>query len=515
MGGLLSLFDQDHKITVDRTLVMLILFLSYLLIRGALAGMPVIEITVLISLFVLYFFFKQHVVLARTVDFLFLCISLLSAVYGLLQYILVLPTNLEFRILGSYGNPSGLAANLAFTFPFLFVFMRNHKILSSLSALILLFTIVLTESRAGLLSVTGVSGIWFYGNFPVKFRPYKKYITGSIVLLAVLFCGYLFLLKQDSAIGRILIWKTSGNLIADHFLFGGGSYGFHKEYMVHQADYFVRHPESGYKQLAGNMMHTFNEYLMLTVKYGLFALLMVSCTLMLLIRKAQWSSPYLLSIISIGFFSLFSYPFQYPITWIVLIYSMAEIAKKDRPIGSISNKWGRPAIFSLICIACYFLIRDIRFEYKWNQVAECSLADQTREMLPQYETLHRSWNGNHLFLYNYAAELNHRGEIQKSLEILGGTINYWNDYDIQMLFSDNYRQSADWYSAEKHLKLAASMCPNRFIPLFYLHEVYVKTYRQDEARHIAEEIVKKKVKIPSSTVSFIQRQMRKYIENRG
>jgi hypothetical protein len=33
MGGLLSLFDQDHKITVDRTLVMLILFLSYLLIR--------------------------------------------------------------------------------------------------------------------------------------------------------------------------------------------------------------------------------------------------------------------------------------------------------------------------------------------------------------------------------------------------------------------------------------------------------------------------------------------------
>ncbi|GHE37123.1 hypothetical protein GCM10017764_20430 [Sphingobacterium griseoflavum] len=159
------------------------------------------------------------------------------------------------------------------------------------------------------------------------------------------------------------------------------------------------------------------------------------------------------------------------------------------------------------------MIKDIRFEYKWNRVAERSFAGETGKMLPAYEALHRSWNGNHMFLYNYAAELNHRGWYQQSLEILDGTLNYWNDYDIQMLFSDNHRGSGDWCSAEKHLKLAANMCPNRFLPLFYLHDVYVKTHRRDKALHIAHEVVNKEVKIPSSTVSFIKAQMQEYIED--
>lgn len=425
---------------------------------------------------------------------------------------MVFPTNGEFRMLGSYNNPSGLAATLAFSFPIMLMFYNKYKPLIAYGALVFLVTIVLSGSRAGLLAFLIPYGIFFVNNLSLNLKQYKKSIIVGIVFLSISFFVCLLFWKKDSAIGRTLIWQVAGGMVLEIFFFGEGSYGFYKSYMKHQAQYFINTPKSNYTLLASNIMHPFNEYLLFLSKYGLFAFCIVIYCFVILVKNTRWSNPYLLCLISIAVFSLFSYPFQYPITWVVLIYSIVRLSKNTKTLFYVSRKVLSFFILPLLVLSWYLLIKDIKFEYEWRRIAMKSHAGRTEEVLPQYEKLYKDWNGNHLFLYNYAAELNHVGESKRSNEVLVRTLEYWNDYDIQMLLGDNFKALHRWTDAERHFKLASKMVPNRFLPLYNLHEVYVNSNRKDEAKQIANEILSKQVKIPSATVYSIQAEMKKYIK---
>jgi tetratricopeptide (TPR) repeat protein len=104
-------------------------------------------------------------------------------------------------------------------------------------------------------------------------------------------------------------------------------------------------------------------------------------------------------------------------------------------------------------------------------------------------------------------------EYEKSLTVFDLCVKYYNDMDVQMLLADNYKESDKSDKAEKHFKLAASMCPNRFIPLYQLVLLYKETNRNAEALKLAQQIVEKEVKIPSSTVNAIKNKMRQMIES--
>jgi tetratricopeptide (TPR) repeat protein len=76
--------------------------------------------------------------------------------------------------------------------------------------------------------------------------------------------------------------------------------------------------------------------------------------------------------------------------------------------------------------------------------------------------------------------------------------------DVQMLLADNYRELKLYEEAERHLKLAAAMCPVRFMPLYQLAELYRETGRTAEALALARQILNKEIKIPSSTINAIK-----------
>ena len=127
------------------------------------------------------------------------------------------------------------------------------------------------------------------------------------------------------------------------------------------------------------------------------------------------------------------------VVWAIVAYCLAQISKQQTAIFAFSLwKWLKiPALAGLL-VGAYFLTKDIPFEYQWNRTAQASLLGQTKEMLPEYERLHRIWNGNPLFLYNFGAELNHIEEHEKSNVIFRQGLAYLNDYDVQMLLADNY-----------------------------------------------------------------------------
>jgi len=87
--------------------------------------------------------------------------------------------------------------------------------------------------------------------------------------------------------------------------------------------------------------------------------------------------------------------------------------------------------------------------------------------------------------------------------------------DVQMLLASNYKALGEFDEAEKHLKLASSMCPSRFMPLYVLTELLIEIERMEDAFKLAQKIIDKEIKIPSVTVFAIKNKMQELIDGKS
>jgi len=355
-----------------------------------------------------------------------------------------------------------------------------------------------------------------YSNFSEK--KSKKIIIYLLIFLILLLVTILFFYKQNSAIGRILIWENTIDIILQKLLLGWQNISFESQYMLQQASYFEKYPNSYYSLLADNVYHPFNELLLFLYQYGFVGFMFLTIVSYILYNQRNKNSMiHLLSIVSILIFGCFSYPLRYPFVWVILAFSLSQISSYSDNrviyhrlhINFLCKILG----FIIISIMLSLLIKDIKFEYRWNKTAYISLRGNTKSMMENYKELHHNWNGNPLFLYNYGAELNHIQEYQKSIQILSECISYWNDYDVQMILADNYFNLKKWELSKQSYELASRMCPNRFEPLYKLHQINIFQGRVQSARILAEKILSKDIKIPSYRIDFIKKEMNFFLQN--
>jgi len=170
----------------------------------------------------------------------------------------------------------------------------------------------------------------------------------------------------------------------------------------------------------------------------------------------------------------------------------------------------------LLLVSVIFLVligRMFYGEYQWNAIAQRSLSGETKKMLPDYARLYKTMKRNGLFLYNYGAELNFVDEFSKSTTLLNECSKFFNDIDLQLILADNHTQLKQYYEAEKCLKLAHQMVPNRFTPLYRLVILYKKMGKDTQAYQLAKIIIKKPIKVISSDVMNVKAEMKKMVEN--
>lgn len=457
-------------------------------------------------------------------------ICFFQACYGLFQFLGWLSSNhSKFAITGSFDNPAGFAAVLAIGFPLsLFLFLKAKKVLRFVLISILVVYIVavlLSGSRSGILAILLSSFTFFYFQTSVieKFRKLRFYKLFS-VLTFLLFVGTivtLFYQKKDSANGRFLIWKISSEIIKDKPAFGHGVNTFQAKYMDYQAKYFKNNPDSKYELLSDNVKHPFNEFLKVTIEFGLFGLIIIFSIILFIVwklikSKDEKRSVALSGIMSLLVFACFSYPLQYIATWLFLpVYLSVLIVTKEI---NLKNTAIAIILRSFIVIVCMFsflnIYKQINAELKWKVIAINSLNGKTRDMLPEYRKLYNtSLKNNPFFLYNYGAELNIAGKYDESIDILMECKELFNDYDLQMILADNYQNKSDKIKAIEIYKHASHMIPARFLPLFRIFEIYKEIGHDNLAQEWAEKILNKKVKIPSVTVSYIQNEAETYLNS--
>ena len=268
--------------------------------------------------------------------------------------------------------------------------------------------------------------------------------------------------------------------------------------------------------MAGNTNYPFNEYLLLLIEQGLIGIALFLLSLIAVFRSnVAFDTPAILTLVSIAIFSCFSYPFKYTFVWFMIIYCFASLNQREVALRTI--RFNKPFLLIILFILCFFLIKNIIFERTWKRIS--LVAEKNNGLLDNelsvFTKLYDEWNGNPYFLYNYASELKNVELYKQSVNIFLHCESYINTYDLQMQLADNYYQMECWEEAERRYKLAQCMCPSRFLPLQGLLRVYVKSDNCILAERIALEIINKRIKIPSYTVTIIQEEARNYLRKKN
>ena len=523
--GLLFLCKKNKcAFRFDKSVVWAILLLLYYILRVTEKEsiLPFISIvtlfllTALLSASMIRNHLFVHTAAAMTVS------ASLLALYGIGQYMGILPPGKTFTVIGTFDNPAGYASSLAFCTPFILYFTLFGALkvrrAAWLSYILVCVAVILSASRTGILTVVAIG-------FMYILRQYKKQVSEiatwkKIVLAGVMlfFVAGLYLLKQDSANGRLLIWRCSWNMILEKPLLGYGYGNFKAEYMLYQARYFEQNPESKLGLLADNVKHPFNEFLRVTVEFGLigtFLLLFFIIQLIRIYRKNKTDEAYSLisAMAATIVFANFSYPFSYPFTWFIVAFcsgGLLSIPCKNE--GCLYRSRTIKSAIALLSIALLSItIKDMHHNIRWHHAMPLN----TQTVFSEYEELYPVLKNDVYFLYNYAAKFNRIREFEKSAAVIQECEKMLNDYDIQMLKADNYKNMTDFYLAEKSYLQASRMCPGRFMPLYELVNVYDSTGRSDMALKLAYKIVDKPVKIPSGAVVAIKMQMKERIKTKS
>lgn len=199
------------------------------------------------------------------------------------------------------------------------------------------------------------------------------------------------------------------------------------------------------------------------------------------LKHTKRDSPHFLFILALGVIACFSYPLRYPLTLVLLAYSLASVDYRSVSYLKITKRF-KVIILIGVLFGILHLFTDIRSNYLWKkQINLCSLG-KIESILPIYDKLYVSMNDNPYFLYNYSMVLFRLGNYQKSNKLLLRCNQYLNDYDTELLHADINFALKQYDKAENHYIKAYRMCPNRFQPLYQLMLLYKNNNNIEQAK---------------------------------
>ena len=475
-------------------------------------------------LFILLYYLLASIQFSRSFIYISISViiaSLLMSLYGIAQYIGLISSGHLFKVVGNFDNPAGYASMLSMSIPFVCYYIYSDKCNKKTPLLLIYFVIILaiilSASRTGILISIIISVTYITKRYKIFFSNIALWIKFVMMLLVIAIILGFYMFKKDSTKGRVIIWRCTWEMIKEKPWFGHGYKSFEAKYMLYQANYFKRNKENKDILLSDNVKHPFNEFILLIVEFGFFAfflLLLFVIQLILLYRKRQTGESFslILSLLAIAIFSFFSYPFQYPHTWLIF-FMCVQLILFDNREKQCKIYWSSKFIVLFSSILLFSIsVKEIYFENKWYLIERKRKFGNVQEVIATYETLYPYLKQNAYFLYNYAIKLNYFGYYERSGLLVDECRNYFNDYDVQMLIADNLFHLEEWNKAKKHYSKAFYMCPNRFVPLNQLHKIAILENDSNMARKIACLIIDKPIKIPSATVYKIKQKMQQYLE---
>lgn len=507
-GSLLFLcFDNSREYYISSTSIFVVIAILILLARDICHFIP--HCIILLTFVILIVLFGKYAINFTWFTiflsfFVFVeCLICIMQLLGVQIY-----NNENFTFTGTFDNPNAIGLFLTLCLPFVISLFKCKRCLTLFGIVALsIICILLSGSRASIIC-TFITILYMCD----KRRTFKNR-RFFIIIILILLVFLIFNFKYTSSIGHLLITIVTLSMLNDMPIYGFGLWGFSKKYMQHQADFLSLYKSDILNTVADSPLHPLNEYLYYisnTGYYGMAALFLVICSF---IKNCHAKNdPYNSCILTLTIASCFSHPFKYAFTWILAIVCISRpcFNKYNYTIGHIK----RIFIILLVCAMTGLFSRYIIFELKWHKAYRSALINGVDDsIIEDYTKLAKSWNGNPMFLYNYAVLLNVNNDYIESNKILSQYSRYYTDYYCVILKGNNYYNLDEYNKALRQYLYAHKMCPNRFEPLRGIMLSFKASGQVKQSIQTANIILRKKEKVPSYKTQVIKHEAARLLQD--
>lgn len=332
-----------------------------------------------------------------------------------------------------------------------------------------------------------------------------------LISIALLLCIPVFLIKRESAIGRMHIWRIESRVTAKNPWTGVGRGHGLGAYGLEQAVFFKEKERSEtVKKVAGSPEYAFNEYLGIGMEHGvpgLLASMLLTCSVIgLLIHN---KSPFAYGAIVYAVFAFGSYPlslWRFRVLGFALIVSaIVSLFYNTKTVYIASASAG--AIVLCLVWACfrYDSLKQGNMELSWRNISHFSGDTLYDDAIQEYESLYPELRLNYRFLYDYGHRLFEAGRYQDAITILKEGASLSSDPMFHNIIGRCLEQAGQYDEAEKEFILSHYMVPGRLYPLVLLKEMYERQGLYNESEAIVEEIRKIPINPKNDTMKKLLR----------
>lgn len=334
--------------------------------------------------------------------------------------------------------------------------------------------IPLTLSRTAIVACFIGCAVAFWDRIQLYFKNIrrKQILVGIITIVIVSVC--LYVVKKDSADGRMLMWKVAVEAAMDAPLTGVGWDNVAGEYGEVQECYFASGKATEKEAFVADAPeYVFNEYIQVAIAFGPFAAILMIAILSGGIATAFKNQNYGIagSSVAVAIVMFSSYPLQFTffVNAIIIVLIGSYLSSKSVFMRSLG----------VGVTICGFVI------FQTN--------------------IHRTDVNSE---FHIAHSLHRQGKYKKSNEILLKLKKHSADPMILNIIGKNYQSLGMTDSAIYYMEKSTFRCPNRMYPHYLLMKLYSdsNSYNKEACLREAKNIVSMKPKVESEATRDMKRE---------
>ncbi|HJF69436.1 MAG TPA: O-antigen ligase family protein [Butyricimonas virosa] len=508
---------------------MVFVLFVYLLIHASLThAMQSREFYLSISYFGLYVVFRviRAMRLANYVSFAVMFGGIYQSCLVLGQLLgYGISNHLRFVVTGSFFNPGPCGIFLAGVFVLAVAMMKKEYrkvgfnlmfvryVTACVTFGVTLVAMVPTMSRAGWIGAL-VGVMLLYRREVVAWgNTRRRWVIGGGIVGMIVVLMLFYLLKKDSANGRLFIWQNTVSAYWKTPLFGVGIDGFERAFAEAQHDYFekekVLEQDNRHVEMAGVVESAFNEPLALFLLLGAVGGVL---TAMVLFFKLQRLTAYSCVAVALLVASFFSYTFYIPSIAIVFLFAVAQLP--DRRVRG--GRYVNVLMFGIMgIVVLFFDFREFgrREAYrKWKNNAVYYTWEDYQSVVEEYGKLYPVLKNDFKFLFEYGHSLHKVGRYEESNIMLKRGIRHSADPMFWNIAGNNYLALKQYDQGMTAYLRAYYTCPNRVYPLYLLTKLEAERGDTTMMNYYGRILLGKRPKVPSLAVDEMKFEIRKMLD---
>ena len=508
---------------------MVFVLFVYLLIHASLThAMQSREFYLSISYFALYAVFRviKGLRLANYMTFAVMLCGIYQSCLVLGQLLGYEASNhLRFVVTGSFFNPGPCGIFLAGVFVLAVAMMKKgyrkvgfnlmfvRYVTACVTFGVTLVALVPTMSRAGWIGALVGVMLLYRREIVAWGNTRRRWVIGGGIVGMIVVLMLFYLLKKDSANGRLFIWQ---NTVAAYWktpLFGVGIEGFERAFAEAQHDYFekekVLEQDNRHVEMAGVVESAFNEPLALFLLLGAVGGVL---TAMVLFFKLQRLTAYSCVAVALLVASFFSYTFYIPSIAIVFLFAVAQLP--DRRVRG--GRYVNVLMFGIMgIVVLFFDFREFgrREAYrKWKNNAVYYTWEDYQSVVEEYGKLYPVLKNDFKFLFEYGHSLHKVGRYEESNIMLKRGIRHSADPMFWNIAGNNYLALKQYDQGMTAYLRAYYTCPNRVYPLYLLTKLEAERGDTTMMNYYGRILLGKRPKVPSLAVDEMKFEIRKMLD---